>query len=353
MERTGIYICGIAGVRRYADEPINWEELRILMCSLEHRGNHSTGMTLLNGDQLFTLKDHVPAWSFCAAKETLAFVDEHLTEETSIALLHTRFATVGNPSDNNNNHPITDGETAIVHNGSISNHTWLFGDEKVERNCETDSDIIRALLSKHGFTEAGLNSLSRMTGSAAIAAVSTVTPDLLVLGRSGSPLAYGADDNKLWWASELGAVQKAVKPWANRHGLYVRTSRPKVGFFTMPDNTVYILGPEGINLRREMKVCTHYNAPTYAGMRDNYGSRMRSYIDEGRRAARTAAAAAAIKALPAPMDEDAKKVARCPTCQKAWAVPKSVAFKGFYCNNVIDGKKCGTDLAPLDDIKDL
>lgn len=365
MESEGSQICGIGGVRRYdRNSPINREELFSLLCSLERRGNHATGIALLNvteaGDASIEVhKAPQPAWAFTKDKATEGFIEEHLSADTSIALLHTRFATVGNPLQNENNHPIADNKVAIVHNGGISNHTYLFNKEKMDRVCETDSDAIRMLLSKYNFTEKGLLSLSELTGSAAIAAVSVEQPDMLILGRSGSPLSFGFCEDKLWWASEMGAIQKAVRPWlpqfGRETGLWGRKSRADIAYNGMLDNTVYLLGPEGISMRRPFNSCSHYNAPTYSGMHQNYGSRMSTWKRER---PKTIVATTEVKALPATaaaatVEIKRYKVGPCPKCGAAQRIESKSKWDKWVCaQKDSTGRKCNTSLTPLDALKD-
>lgn len=328
-------MCGIGGVRRYGNDPITQDELNILLCSLEHRGNHATGVALLTGGRIHVHKAPKPAWAFVSSPDTLAFFREHLTDETTMAILHTRFATIGNPEKNVNNHPIYNGHSAIVHNGGINNHLSLFKDEHVERACETDSDIIRALLDKEGLSDKGLVALNKLSGSAAIAGISEDDPTTLLLARSGSPLAYATTPEKLWWASEMGAIQKAVRPWTKYHGLMARKSRTDVSYFTMPDNTAYLLSERPL-IRREFKSCLHYNAPDYSRLQgSNYGTRVRSFQQEAR-----IERARAIVIPPEKLSK--KKIAPCPGCKQLNAIAYHEVFKGRKCH------ACNISLSGLD-----
>lgn len=343
-------MCGIAGIRTYNPAvPITPEEIKVLLCSLEHRGNQATGIALLTDGRVHTIKDHTPAWSFTADKATDDFLEAHLNETTTMAILHTRWATVGNPENNDNNHPLFHGNTAIVHNGSIHNHTGLFVSEHMERGAETDSDVIRGLLDKYGFTERGLTALAQMTGSAAVAAFCEEEPDTLLLARSGSPLAYGVSNDKLWWASEMGAIQAAVKPWVTLHGLVARGSRNDVNYFTMPDHTAYLLNRDGIQLRRPFKVCVSYNRPDYSRAYTSYGAKMREFHDQSIRENRRLPAAATITA-PVVVDPGKGfkfKIALCPKkeCKAPLRQEKEKSWAGLIC------PKCKSPLRSLDTIK--
>jgi asparagine synthetase B (glutamine-hydrolysing) len=283
-------MCGIAGVRRFGNDPITGEEIAILLCSLEHRGTHATGVALVDPDGIHVLKAPIPAWRFTKSPDFDNFLQAYLTPETETAILHTRFATTGNPEDNENNHPMYDGETAIVHNGMISNHQSLFvSNPAYKRSCETDSDIIRATLTEHGFNEKGLRELCKMSGSAAIACVSTKFPHKLLLARSGSPLVYGFSENgsKLYWASEAQAILHAARPWHNVRGAWVQSARPVIQIGTMPDNSAWLFGQEAIELHHEFRVCNwQYRTPDYSKGRENYHTKTKGWKRELRRRAK-------------------------------------------------------------------
>jgi asparagine synthetase B (glutamine-hydrolysing) len=277
-------MCGIAGVRRFGKTPITGEELVAMLCALEHRGLHATGLALVNPDGIHVLKAPIPAWKYTRSKEFEEFIEQQLSEETEIALLHTRWATVGNPIFNENNHPMWDGETAVVHNGSIGNAGFVFNEKKYKKTCETDSDIIRATVAEHGFTEKGIRELSKLSGSAAIACVSTKYPGKLLIGRSGSPLCYGFDEtgDKLYWASEAQAIIKAAKPYRLVRNVWVQDTKCNIAIGSMPDNTVWLFGPTECEMHMPMTICTQYRQPDYSKGRENYHQKTKAWKREAR-----------------------------------------------------------------------
>jgi glucosamine 6-phosphate synthetase-like amidotransferase/phosphosugar isomerase protein len=338
--REGTVMCGIAGVRRYADNPITEAELKTLLCSLEYRGNHATGVALMTPDGIQIHKEAVPAWSFIASKDTKEFFEAWLPD-ASMALLHTRFATVGDPGDNDNNHPFFAGQTAIVHNGSISNHDYLFRDLKLDRTAETDSDIIRAILDEKGISEEGVTVLNRMAGSAAVAAFSEAEPNKLLLARSGSPLVYGLADNgdKLWWASDATAIQRAVRPWVRINGLWARKNRSDVAYFTMPDNTAYVLNGNELQFRQEFKVCINYTSPPYNANRNyvaqSYAHKQRSFKTERERKERLKREERkdSTSAITIAQSKFTHKVAPCPYCKVACYIARADSFSTYTCHS--------------------
>ena len=341
-------MCGIAGVRKFGTTPITGEELVLLLCSIEHRGQHATGLALENPDGIHVFKAPEPAWKFTKSDGFKQFLTEHLTEQTQTALLHTRWYTVGSPEINENNHPMWDGETAAVHNGCISNHEYLFSQGKYERSCETDSDIIRATVSAHGMNEKSVRELNKMSGSAAIAVVSTRYPDKLLLARSGSPLCYGFTDDgdKLYWASEAQAILKACKPFRYYRGLWVQDTKANVSVGSMPDNTAWVFGPEELEFHALFNPCMSYRQPDYSGGRASYHKRMRNAKWEARRVTTPTTAltvvhsgssqgfvkhspdsASSVEANPFLKDA----VVKCPACGKGNQNEQGTPWKALLC----------------------
>lgn len=277
-------MCGIAGVRRFGDRPITREEISILLCSLEHRGNHATGIAIVNdgGARISVHKEPTPAWSFVTDAATKGFLDEHLLDTTEMVLLHTRAATVGDPTNNVNNHPIWAGTTAVVHNGGIRNHTTLFSSEGLVRSCETDSDILRAILDRDGFTAKATRTLSKCYGSAAIAAASTAYPGVLALGRSGNPLVTASTEDKLYWASELKSLYKAVRPWERRFGLWMRPKNMDVLIGEIQDDTLHFIDADGADSsHHELKILTGTFYPPNYRAHETYAEKMKTWVGTG------------------------------------------------------------------------
>jgi glucosamine 6-phosphate synthetase-like amidotransferase/phosphosugar isomerase protein len=277
-------MCGIAGVRRFGDTPITREELQILVCSLEHRGNHATGIAIANdsGNTIAIHKMPEPAWSFVKHNATTGFLDEHLTNDTSIVLLHTRFATCGSPMDNANNHPMFDGVTAVVHNGGIRNHEALFKSENLTPACATDSDYIRAVFDTEGFEPKAVRLLSKAWGSGAIAAISTAYPGVLALGRSGNPLVYAEAHDKLYFASEMKAIHKAVRPWIQKRGLWMRRRSTEIAYNAMQDNTMYFINGDGEeSSHHELRIAAGFTPPQYRSY-ENYAEKMKTWKVNGK-----------------------------------------------------------------------
>jgi asparagine synthetase B (glutamine-hydrolysing) len=247
-------LCGIAGIRRYGNKPIEEYMIRLLLTGMEHRGNDATGIALQNkkGD-VFTLKHDSPAWSFVTSVDYEEWIDEHLNDDAEQVILHCRAATKGSPRLSKNNHPLFDGCAAIVHNGKIENDDEVFNKLKLQRAADTDTDIVRAIIDKFGITDKAIVMLNEVRGSAAIAALSPAYPGKMLLGRSGSPLTLGSTDDFLFFASEKNTIHRAMKPIKNRFGICFQQQSLDMAFSPYPDNTLWILGPEGKEFHGALK----------------------------------------------------------------------------------------------------
>lgn len=289
-------MCGICGVRRFGDTPITADQINILLVENQKRGMQATGLALQQADgSIQVWKDDEPAWRAVTDTRFKKFLYEHLLEDTVTFIGHTRAATKGHPSKNENNHPMWDGQTALVHNGVIGNDDELFKELKLERTAETDSDILRAILAKDGLTPKGINELSKVRGSAAIAAISTKYPGKIVIGRSGSPLQMAATKDQLLWSSEREPLHKALRTYQRRFGIWMREAQCEAEFFVpMYNDTMYILSdkpvvtegdavvePVGdanwLEFHREFKTAYQYTPPTYKPHETYHANRVRLY----------------------------------------------------------------------------
>lgn len=248
-------MCGIGGVRRWGNAPIEEDHIKMLLCALESRGRDASGVALINDgeDAIHVVKDDRTGFQFAASTRLSEFFGQHLKPETRTAIVHCRAATKGTPHTMANNHPLFSGGAAIVHNGCINNDDFLFNNLKLERQGEVDSDIIRAIADRYGLTPKAVKQLSKMSGSAAIAILHKAWPQHILLARSGSPLVLAQNEDYLFWASEKHAIYKAARPWVERHGIWMQRGRPDLDWTTMPSNTAWLIGPEGLVWHKEFK----------------------------------------------------------------------------------------------------
>jgi len=174
---------------------------------LEYRGYDSVGEATVHGGRLHVKKDVGKIDDV----HTILDLDDL---PGRIGVGHTRWATHGAPY-RFNAHPHVDcnGEIAVVHNGIIENFTSL----KIELEnhghhfaSKTDTEVIPHLIEdglKEGLplVEAVREAVNRLSGSFAIALVSTRELDKIVCARKESPLVVGVGRDAVYCASDIPA----------------------------------------------------------------------------------------------------------------------------------------------------
>lgn len=205
-------MCGIAGASLAPTDSIDSRRLAVsLLLGIEDRGRHATGVAWNNDDEIWVCKDAIPASEFVTGV--------HVPSESRTFIAHTRWATQGSPTNNDNNHPIDVRGIVGVHNGCMWSDDLLFdliGPEK--RIAQVDSEAIFAFLLHSKLpTREALEMLT--SGSAAIAWFNLNDTDTLNLARvSSSPLILARTSNgSLLFASTREALQRA----ADKNGLTI------------------------------------------------------------------------------------------------------------------------------------
>jgi asparagine synthetase B (glutamine-hydrolysing) len=242
-------MCGIGGVKKFGEEPITPYHITSLAIGLATRGLDATGIALADDEDIHVLKNDVPAWKFVGSKSFKHFIKLHLTKDTHTVLVHTRAASAGKgtPRKVYNNHPMFDGETAIIHNGFIHNDDEIFKAlGKVKRYAETDSDVIRAIVATHGMGKKGIRELNKLNGSVASAIISKREPRKLLLLRSGNPLVLGHLGELLFFASEKKAIHQATRPYRKWRNFAFQQGSSRVEFSPFPIDSAQLIGEEGL-----------------------------------------------------------------------------------------------------------
>jgi glucosamine--fructose-6-phosphate aminotransferase (isomerizing) len=218
-------MCGIAGFSAGRDEEMDANQVaRALLLGIEERGRDATGAAFVEDRQTYLAKAAVPASQFV---HTLP-----MRPDTRLAILHTRLATQGSPTRNENNHPVDVGGIVGVHNGVVYNDNALFARlAPGVRSAEVDSEAIFASLLHRD--EPVASTLADLDGSAAIAWLQTTEDtDLLHVARvSASPLLYAfTEAGSFLFASTTSALQRAARtadltlvagPYALAEGTYL------------------------------------------------------------------------------------------------------------------------------------
>lgn len=196
-------MCGIVA---YAGEKDLNSVLMSGLWRLEYRGYDSSGIASVKDGDLMVRK----------AEGKLMKLQEILSKEPvggKIGIGHTRWATHGEPSDQNA-HPQIDcnKKIALVHNGIIENYYSL--KEELKKNnhifeSNTDTEVVAHLIEenyKNDLKEAVLKAVKKLEGSFAMAVITSEEPEEIVLYREGSPLIVGLGENENLAASDIPAL---------------------------------------------------------------------------------------------------------------------------------------------------
>ncbi len=175
---------------------------------LEYRGYDSTGIALLNGGlNVYKKKGKV--------SELEAYLKD-LSLNSTIGMGHTRWATHGEPNDENAHpHYSATKKLAIIHNGIIENYNAL-KQELLRKGhrflSETDTEVFIHFIEdikeneKCSLDEAVRLALTKVVGAYAIVVMSLEDPNLLIAARKGSPLVVGVGKGEFFMASDATPI---------------------------------------------------------------------------------------------------------------------------------------------------
>ena len=220
-------MCGIIGVNGCMAAPVLLDGLK----RLEYRGYDSAGVAVLESDGIRTVK--------CRGRvDALIEKLDRLPPLTgTLGIGHTRWATKGEPSDENA-HPHTCGRFSVVHNGILENDGALR--DKYLRLCpfssDTDSEVIAQLLNRL-YNGDPLQTVAKtadlLAGSFALAVLCADAPDTLFCVRRSSPLLVGLGEDGGLAASDLSAFADRIQTlYRLADGEIAAVHRDSVDFYT-------------------------------------------------------------------------------------------------------------------------
>ncbi len=181
---------------------------------LEYRGYDSAGIALLQ-DKVNVLK----------TKGKVSQLEDFCEKENvsgTLGIAHTRWATHGEPNDQNAHpHLSNDKKMALIHNGIIENYQVLKA-ELIRRGyvfeSNTDTEVLIHLIEdikkKHKdmqLSEAIRLTLSQVVGTYGIAVISIDDPETLIAAKKGSPLIVGIGEDDFFVASDGAAIVEYTK----------------------------------------------------------------------------------------------------------------------------------------------
>ena len=198
-------MCGIVG---YIGDKDVVSVLLVGLERLSYRGYDSAGIATLYKGELNVRKEVGKLRSLGAALEVKAIRGD-------LGLGHTRWATHGVPSQENS-HPHVDcsGRIALVHNGIVENYHELRHQLQQEGHIfksDTDTEVMVHLMERYlgpnnNVKEAFVRMLREVRGSYAIAVISELLPDTILVARQGSPLVVGLGSDENFVSSDVSAM---------------------------------------------------------------------------------------------------------------------------------------------------
>ena len=234
-------MCGIVGfVGKKQAAPVLLDGLS----KLEYRGYDSAGMAVRNADA-----DPVVV----KAKGRLQILSEKTNGGDAIkggcGIGHTRWATHGEPSENNAHPHCSDDMNVVgVHNGIIENYQEL--KEKLQHHdykfySETDTEVAIKLIDYYykkyqvGPIDAIAKTMVRVRGSYAIAVMFKDYPGEIYVARKDSPMVIGIKDGQTYMASDVPAILKYTNQIYYIGNLEMaRLDEGKVTFFNLDGDEV-------------------------------------------------------------------------------------------------------------------
>ena len=203
-------IVGYTGMRSAA--PVLLDGLS----KLEYRGYDSAGIAVRDGENRSEV---------IKAKGRLKKLVEKTNGGDSVpgtcGIGHTRWATHGEPSENNAHpHMSDDGDVVAVHNGIIENYQEL-KDKLIRKGytfySETDTEVAVKLVDyyykKYEGTpvDALTHAMVRIRGSYALAIMFKEYPEEIYVARKDSPMILGVENGESYIASDVPAILKYTR----------------------------------------------------------------------------------------------------------------------------------------------
>ncbi|MCR5396707.1 MAG: glutamine--fructose-6-phosphate transaminase (isomerizing) [Lachnospiraceae bacterium] len=234
-------MCGIVGfVGKKQAAPVLLDGLS----KLEYRGYDSAGLAVRNGED-----EPVIVKAKGRLKDLAEKTDEGKAVFGGCGIGHTRWATHGEPSENNAHPHCSDDMNVVgVHNGIIENYQEL--KEKLQHHdytfySQTDTEVAIKLIDYYykkyqvGPIDAIAKTMVRVRGSYAIAVMFKDYPGQIYVARKDSPMVIGIKDGQTYMASDVPAILKYTNQIYYIGNLEMaRLDEGKVTFFNLDGDEV-------------------------------------------------------------------------------------------------------------------
>ncbi len=194
-------MCGIVGALAQRDvSSILIEGLR----RLEYRGYDSAGLALITSEGLERFRS--------LGKVQLLAEKIPAGQAGKNGIAHTRWATHGEPSEENAHPHFSNNRIAVVHNGIIENYKELREGliaKGYQFTSETDTEVVAHLIDSYyedDLFRAVFQATAELIGAYALAIIAKDQPDKLIACRKGSPLVLGVGFEENFVASDVSAL---------------------------------------------------------------------------------------------------------------------------------------------------
>ena len=198
-------MCGIVGAAAQRNViPLLIDGLK----RLEYRGYDSAGVAVQSDQSLLERVRKVGK-----VAELVRALDENpVSGHTGIA--HTRWATHGEPSEQNAHPHVCHERVAVVHNGIIENHDALRAQQQqggYRFTSQTDTEVIVHQIDHYldqgqDLLVAVSSTVADLEGAFALGVIDKDEPGRLIAARRGSPLVIGIAEGETLIASDIAAL---------------------------------------------------------------------------------------------------------------------------------------------------
>ena len=175
---------------------------------LEYRGYDSAGVAVQSDQSLLERVRKVGK----VAELMRALEENPVSGQTGIA--HTRWATHGEPSEQNAHPHVCHERVAVVHNGIIENHDALREQQQqggYRFTSQTDTEVIVHQIDHYldqgqDLLAAVTSTVADLEGAFALGVINKEEPGRIIAARRGSPLVIGVADGEMLIASDIAAL---------------------------------------------------------------------------------------------------------------------------------------------------
>lgn len=197
-------MCGVFGFVANGDKRVNVKRLQAIAKRTEARGPHAFGFAWV--DRAGRLRCFKQAGRISQSLDLLT-----MAGDARLLIGHTRYATMGDPSNNLNNHPHPVDGGWLVHNGQLRRYRELIAEHDLYPVTQCDSELLGLLIEDYA------GSLLERSAAAVEAAASSPlamlalwrSPMKLVAVRAGNPIHCGQAETGLYFGSFADSIPGA------------------------------------------------------------------------------------------------------------------------------------------------